>query len=218
MTNYIIHGDNIVASRQKLTQLLDKSREVIRLDGKKVDATGLKQSLESGSMFSQEKIVVLEHLNQKFIPILTTTNKCQVIIWEKKILSQPTLKKLKNFQALLFKTPKAVYGFLDSLSPQNPQPTLNIYHKQLQSTPSELTFYMLHRRISQLITAADKQTSHKLAGAPWQVNRLKTQANKFSLNSLIALQKQLSTIDYNVKTGKSILPLSSLIDLLIYDL
>jgi len=60
----ILYGDDQVASRNALNQNLDKSRqdekkELIQLDGEKLQLQELKQALESRSLFGLDKLVLI---------------------------------------------------------------------------------------------------------------------------------------------------------------
>ena len=59
----ILHGDNQVATRQKLSnQLKNFSGEKVTLDGEKINITQLIQATESSSLFGQDKLIIIENL------------------------------------------------------------------------------------------------------------------------------------------------------------
>ena len=230
--NLILHGDNVVASRQKLTEHIEEAKkkgvkEVIKLEGKTLSETQLRQALEAKSLFGADKLVVIEKLlsrqrskeKNKLVDILASDRRpptaSQIILWERKEITKANLNKLRNFQPQLFKTPPAIFKFLDSLKPNNSKQTLTYLHNGLRAQPSELVFYMLSRRVSDLIIAQDKQADALLKGAPWQKGKLKTQAQNFSLKQLTNLHTKLLDIDESIKTGSNLLPLSSQLDLLL---
>ena len=59
----ILHGDNLVASRQLLIEKIKpfkaRNAEVVKLNGAKVDLTEIQQALESQSLFGLERLVVI---------------------------------------------------------------------------------------------------------------------------------------------------------------
>lgn len=223
----ILHGDNIVASRQKLTELIQKvnkigAKEVIKLDGKTLSETQLRQALEAKSLFGADKLVVIEKLlsrqrskeKNKLVEILAPSSS-QIILWEAKSITKTALNKLKDYQALAFKTPVAIFKFLDSLKPGNSQQSLTQLHSQLSSEAPELIFYMLSRRVADLIIAQDQNASTLLKTAPWQKSRLSSQSRNFSTNQLLKLHQNLLFMDESIKTGSNLLPLNSQLDLLL---
>jgi len=74
---------------------------------------------------------------------------------------------------------------------------------------------MLSRRVSDLIIASDPKGQNLLKTAPWQKSRLISQAKAFPAKTLIALHQQLLVIDESIKTGRTLLPLTTHLDLLI---
>lgn len=237
----LIHGDNIVQSRHHLTEQIANLRkagakDVIRLDGKTITLTDLRQALESGSLFGSAKLVVIERLlshprSKEKTALINLLAKSlprnedirgyqlkatsSIILWEDKPVTATNLKLLKSFSLQLFKTPKSIFTFLDALLPKNPKITLTAFHQAINQEAPELVFYLLHRRVADLIVASDPKTVDKLPSAPWQKSRLRSQSQRFSPKELIRFHHQLLHIDTATKTGKNILPLASHLDLLL---
>jgi hypothetical protein len=212
----ILHGDNYIASRNELNEL-DKAT---KLDGKTITEADLTQALESNAMFSLGEPVIIENLltlprsknKQKLIDIVLKASDKQIHLWEKKAITPAVKKLFKTASIKEFKLTKFVYKFLDSIRPNNQTSILKLLHLTMEADAVELTFYLLHRRISQLIQAIDDP--RELKGAPWQLDSLKNQAKLFSLNQLKSFHQKLITIDFEIKTGQSHLPLASRLDLL----
>lgn len=214
----IFHGGNYVQSRQALNQHLSTSKlESDRFDGTKLNEETLTQALESNPLFKNTKLFVIENLltlprfkkKDQLLKIIIKNTEQNIFLWEKKALS-PAVKKLfikANIRE--FKLPASIFGFLDHISLKN-------YHLALINNPAELIFYLLHRRISQLIQALDDPAS--LKGAPWQLGKLKTQAKKYKLNQLISFHQKLLLLDEQVKTGQTSLSLAGRLDLLLLEL
>ena len=212
MANLIFHGDHTSASRQALNQAIkaEQGREMIKLDGSKTSDTDLHQALESQSLFGQEKLVVIDKLPVKFIDILTQyQGNTPIFIWHDKTLTPTQLKKLNNFKSQLFKIPAAIFNFLDQLN-------ISTFHQSLTTDAPEQIFYMLHRRMAQLIQAKDSPQELKLAD--WQKSRLISQAKRFTLDQLLKLHSQLLDIDIALKTGKNFLPLDRTLELWLLNL
>jgi hypothetical protein len=212
----IIHGDNYIASRLVLNQV----NQAIKLDARSISEADLTQALQSTAMFSTDEAIIIENLltlprsknKQKLIDIVLKASDKQIYLWDKKAITPATKKMFKNATIKEFKLTKFVYKFLDSIKPDNQQHILKLLHQTLEKDAVELTFYFLHRRISQLIQALDDP--RELKGAPWQIGSLKSQAKLFSLAQLKNFHQKLLTIDYEIKTGQSPLPLASRLDLL----
>lgn len=223
----ILHGDNLMASRQILTgKIKNFSGEVIRLDAKKINLTDLKQALETHSLFGQKKLVAIENLfsRQKSKEKEALTNYLKenkppnLIVWEGKTIDGRALTSFKFAQIQKLVVPTVIFKLVDSLSPQNKKNSLSWLSQCLKSQPAEMIFYMICRQINLLIIAADLGSEGLEKMAPWQKMNLVRQAKNFSLNQLIDIYRQLLEIEYQQKTGRASLPLKSQLDLLITSL
>lgn len=214
----IFHGDNYVASRQALNQELSTSKvESNRIDAADLTEERLTQILESNSMFKADKIFLIENLlslprsrqKDRLLKIILNNQTLSIFLWEKKALTPAVRKQFTKALIKEFKLPPSLFNFLDDLSLTN-------FHLALIDNPAELIFYRLHRRISQLIQAIDDPVS--LKGAPWQLNKLKTQVKKYSLEQLLNFHKKLLTLDEQIKTSQNIISLAGRLDLLLLEL
>ena len=221
------HGSDQLISRQQLfdltNQAKEEEKEIIKLNGLRVNLTEVLQALQSSSLFDQQRLIIIENLfsrpkskeKEKIIKFLKKEKiTADLVFWEKKEISGRTLRWLpKNWQIKKFKTAAIIFKFLDSFKPSNNQETINLLHQCLKQQSPEMVFYMLARQIKNLILAKDLGKKG-LVGAPWQKGKLVKQANYFTLNQLISLYKQLLKMDTYLKTGKSLMPLEWQLDIL----
>lgn len=228
---YFLHGDHQIASREKLNQLLAAARvdkkEVIQLDGVKINQNQLLQALESSSLFGQDKLIIVEGLfsrspsREKDAMVKYLKKEAiepDLIFWEKKSIPGTTTRWLpKNWQFEEFKTPVAIFKFLDSFKPKSEKILLTLLRDCIKKDSAEMVFYMLARRLHDLIIAKDLGKSG-LRGAPWQIGKLLHQAGNFTLEQLTQLYQKLLQIDTDIKTGQTLMPLDWQLDLLIVNL
>jgi len=217
----IFHGDNYVQSRQalnqSLAQLSTSKVESSRFDAQNLTEEALTQALESNPLFHTPKLFVINNLltlprsqtKENLIKIVLNNPDSSIFLWEKKVLTPTVKKQFAKAVIKEFKLPASLFNFLDNL-------TLTNFHLALINNPAELIFYLLHRRISQLIQVLDDPGSIK--GAPWQIGKLKIQAKKYSLDQLLDFHHQLLTLDEQAKTSQSILSLAGCLDLLLLEL
>lgn len=224
---YLIHGQNLVLSRKFLTEKIKEfSGEIIRLDGEKIDLTELKQTLESGSLFGKDKLIIVENLfsrrpsiiKDELIEYCRLSHPTNLIIWEGKEIDGRKLRSIPPQNVNHFALNKVIFKFLDSISPGNQKVTLNFYHQCLPQDPPELIFYLLSQRIRDLIIIKDLGEEGIARLAPWQKKKLAYQAKRFTLEQLSALYRELLRIDWEQKTGRAPLDLSSQLDLLLASL
>ena len=203
----LLHGDNTIASRKELEfyKARAKGKEIIVLDGTKVDKTSLIQALESKSLLGEERLIIIESLlggkrKPIFLDTLEENKNQEIILWERKEITKLTLEKLpKNIIIKLFKFEKILFKFLESIRPKNTKNLLFLYQETLKKEEPELIFYMLIRQIRNLILAKDGISQL----STWQTLRLTNQARYFTMEQLLDLYQKLLTIDIGQKTGSS---------------
>jgi DNA polymerase III delta subunit len=224
----ILHGDNLILSRQALMAQKNiarqKNLEVVELAAKNLELSDLKQALESFSMFGSSRLVVIENLfsipksktRDQLLDYLKTAHFVgEVIIWEKKTIDGRTLRAFSNrAKVLLFKLSPWLFKFLDSFQPQQPKMILSLFHQTTETEPVEMVFYLFCRRIRDLIIARDLGYQGLAKMAPWQRTKLVSQAKKFTLSELLGLYRRLLKVDQEQKTGLAVLPLEQTLDVL----
>jgi DNA polymerase III delta subunit len=217
--NYFLHGDYHLQSRIFLLDLIDKAKElnkeVIELNGEKIDLNELIQATMSNSLFGGEKVIVIENLFSRRKSTLLDDilnwlknyeESNELIFWEKKKIGKVAQRKLpKNITVKEFKTPVIVFKLVDLLSPKNKKQTLIMLEKALITDPAEFLFVMIARQIRLMIMA---KGGEKLKGAPWMIGKWKKQASEFEMESLINSYQKLYKIDKEIKTGKTLMPLA----------
>ena len=223
----IIHGENNLISRKRLSEkTASYKNEIIRLDGNKICLSEVKQALESYSLLSQDKLVVIENLfsrrpgkeKEEILDYLKNNAFNNLIIWERKKIDGRTLASFRKEKIEKYDLSTVIFKFLDSFWPGNQKNSLFYFHQCLKSEPPEMIFFLFCRLISQLIIALDLGEKGLEKMAPWQKSKLIRQAKKFSLEKLISLYRNFLEIDFSIKSGASPIPLASLLDLLIASL
>jgi len=230
----ILHGENIVLSRKRLTEKIGEFKtrlkgstlqkgEIIRLEGKTTNLTELKQAVESGSLFGQERLVVIENIfscrpskeKEEILGYLKKNNPENLIIWEGKTIDGRVLTPFSGVKVEKFALTPIIFKFLDSLAPGNQKNSLFLLHQCLNQELPEMVFYMLARQVRLLIIAADLGEKGLSNLSEWQRVKFLRQAKKFNLGQLLHLYRQLLKIDWQQKTGETPLSLASQLDLLI---
>jgi hypothetical protein len=227
----IIHGDDIVSSRNYYISQRQKSQNPVILAGDNLALSDLMQSLEGGSLFNEEKDIFIENFfsskktNPSFKEIIAYVDKqdrgANMFFWENSELSKTELAVFKKTAAKLFKIPKNLFGFLDNIRPGNID-SVKQFHELLSQTAEELIFFMIIRQFRLLLAVSDLEVKNPIDElkrlAPWQMGKFKAQAKLFGIDKLIATYQKLSEIDLNSKSGKLATTLTQAIDFLLVDL
>lgn len=227
MAIVILHGDNQVESRKRLSFLISAAKkkgfDIRRLEGKGLIPNDLLLAGRSQSLLGDNILVVVEDfltLSKKapdFLGNASQNPEATFVFWESKPLSASILKKLPpGAKAEEFKIPRVIFKFLDSLVPGNTKASLELFHAALKESQEEFIFTMLARQVRLLIWA--KEDPEGLNLPSWQKTRLLKQAEKISKVQLRLLHGKLLEIDRENK--KSQLPegLSSSLELLLLSL
>ncbi len=213
MKAIVLHGENTVASREKLNSLIDqlkeKDVEIIRLDEPKKDELILKS--KSQGLFEENKCLIVEGYlaSAKDFSGIPETD---TIYWEKRKLPPTTLKKVSGFSIQEFPLPSSLFPLLDNVFPGNTKRLITLYEGGKETLEAELVFAMLTRTTRMLLWAKIDPDSLVVPG--WQRGKLLSQANKFTEQELRNLNSKLLEIDRASKTSKLPENLSSSLELL----
>ncbi|MCC6710966.1 MAG: hypothetical protein IT416_01285 [Candidatus Pacebacteria bacterium] len=220
----ILHGENTIKSRDRLTQLVTdlkvKNQEIIRLEAKKLDLPQLDEMLLKNNLFGNQEVLIIEELHSlpkskkkdELINKIANNNQKDIILWEKRDLTITMLKKFSQAKMEQFKLTNALFSWLDLFHHQTPiKQNLQALKKAIQNNGDYMCFIMLARQISLLIYAKD---GGQVKGAPFMISKLKKQAQAFSLEKLLQLHKQLFELDQQMKSSKNFLTLEQALDVL----
>lgn len=221
----LIHGDNQVASRQQLSDLIAAAKQagqlIQTLEANQLDRATLEAALLGDSLFGESKTLVIEGLfslpksNKKDELIsLISVAEIDIILWDKKSVGKLEQKKLPpQTQVQEHKISQKLWTFLDQLQPGpvHHQKLLPLLHQSIASESAEFVLLMLARQIRLLLQVKDNDPALKLA--PFMLAKLRQQAQRFSLTQLLNLHHQLYQLDQQLKRSTSLLKLEAQLDL-----
>lgn len=225
----IIHGENQVASRKKLGELVSEAKkqnqEIVNLEAEKMDRAKLESTLLSDSLFGGSKILIIECLHSlpkskkkdEFIDLISSAS-IDMILWEKKLLSKTDLKKLPSTTPVFeFKITVKLWSLLDHLStnPKSKSAILKLLNESVNSDGAEFVFLMIARQIRMLIQVKEGQVGKM---APFMLAKLNKQAQEFNLAKLLHVHQELHQIDQKQKQSTSLLGLDAELDLLLLNM
>jgi hypothetical protein len=225
----LIHGDDTVSSRNFYISKKKQAAAPVTLEADRITLTDLIQALSGGGLFAEEKDIFIESLLTKkkksaeltaILAELVSQTDANIYLWEGKELEKRTITSLKNVSNQLFKLPQSLFQFLDSLGPKNTR-QLILFHKTIETTESEMVFFMLirHFRLLLALSSPTADPIDEVKGiAPWQQTKLQKQMKLFTPDQLKRAYHKLYEIDLGVKTGSSPLPLISSIDIFLLEL
>lgn len=225
----IIHGNDTALSRKYFLYEKQKQTDALLLDADKVNLTDLAQIFEGGGLFGESKYLFIEQLLTKrkksadFKDILTYlqhhATEHTIVLWEGKELERGSLNILKNATVKAFKLPQTLFQLLDNLTPGNGKLLIKLFHQTIETTETEMVFFMLIRQIRLLLALSDESAEEidEIKRLTWQRSKLQKQASLFRKKRLKALYDKLFAIEVGQKTGTLNAPLISTIDFLLLE-
>lgn len=222
----VIHGDNLVASRNRLTDLYSEfSKEglaVVTLPAQKETIEQIMLAAQTNSLLGEERVVIVAEFfsgkgkSEKGKENLEKLSGI-IVFWQSSQLSKSQLAGLpKTWKIEHFRIPQTVFKLLDALVPTNTKLVITILHQILEHEPEQLVLSMLSWHVRQLIWAkVDPQT---LNLPNWRKEKLTSQAARFTKEQLFTFHTKLLELDRSQKTGTAPLPFLPSLDFLIVNL
>lgn len=193
----VLHGEDTEKSYERLVKFVDsaKSRgwEII---SDELPATP--------SLFGVERLIVYRDYKLLTKADIKKFAKSEgtLAIYHQGILPQIFLKSLsKDVRVEKFDLPKLLFVFLESIYPGNEKRCVKLLHDLTKNTAIELVFYMMTRHLRDLYWVLTDSDSMPIPS--WRLSRLKSQANKFGVDRIKQMIRELSRIDIEIKTGVS---------------
>lgn len=220
----VIHGDDIAASRNKLSEYLVAFPFATRFDGKKNEPSEVVLSFEEQGLFESKRLIVIENFASilaEISPKLTKyarDSNTTIVLWQGALLDRKSAEKIKSAQVLLFALPKHFYPFLDGLYPRNHMRLHDLLTVLTQESSAEQIFYTAIKRIRALLMlkagrVADFKELRLMSS--WQVKKLQMQAALWSDRELISFYKVLFNAEFMMKTSTLPMPLIQHLDFLL---
>ncbi len=220
---YILHGDDIVTSRKKLSELTSEFKSVTYLDAEKIGNTDIVQTLSSSDLFLDKKCIVIEKilkLPKKELDALlelvdSFDSSITLILWNNTELSKVFLGKFKDATIESFILPKLFFTFLDNLSPNSVSQEIELLSRMV-NVEAEQIFYAMIKRIRNMLMIKSNSNSDDLTKmSPWQLGKIKEQSLKWKVEELEKIYKDLFDLEVKMKSGGLMLPLKKHLDILL---
>lgn len=228
----IIHGDDIVSSRNFFTQEKTKFPNHQTLTDSYA-VSDIAQALER-SLFGDETVIFIENLltrkkskeKEDIIAYIAKQKSNNTIyLWEDAEIPQKTIQLFTHVQSRLFKLPKLLFTFLDTLSPKNGNKLVILFHKVIEQADADFVFAMIARQFRLLLSCHPKLSEESSDTidevkrlAQWQISKLTKQRSFFTDAQLLSNYQKLLAIETSLKTGTLSLSLTQAIDFFLLDL
>jgi hypothetical protein len=224
----IIHGDDIVSSRNFYYELKQRLPNVVYINGENIIYNDFFQATQNESLFGNEHIFIENFFSKnksedfkKIIEYINRNKNLNIVFFENTKLSKNSLSLIKNAELKLFSIPEKMFFFLDNLKPGNSKTLLKLFNDLKKQASDEFIYFMIVRQFRLLLAVSgfDKTTIDEVKKlALWQTGKLKAQAKLFGIEKLKLIYSKLYEIDSAQKSGKLATTLTQAIDFLLADL
>lgn len=201
MNLLLLHGSAKAASRKKLIEIkqkFDQNNVVVFEEG--TDLQTILGSLATPSLFSDERLIILENPSEDFTNYLLPTTNYQLILWFDHEVSskKPIMEWVKKAKGELLYFPEAkevsVFPFLDYLAAKDKKAFLELNKLKNAGFDNQyfitMVFYLLRNLVSTPKTAPQ-----------FVKDKLIRQRKNFSLEKITSLYKEIIEIDFKIKSG-----------------
>jgi len=186
---YIFHGNHSAQSYSDFSEILNnyKLHEKFHQNSKNLEIDSLNRFINTPSLFSETKVVILENLFSLLKPQLDAVSKLinshpnlDYLFWQDKKIETIKLKLFPKSTVKFYVLPEVLFSTLDSIRPQNKIDFVKKYKNLTSALPFELILF-------------------------WFKNHLRRQLTTYSKFSPPVLKEaylNLIELDYKSKTGK----------------
>ena len=208
---YLLHGENVSASREALLELKKdySSNSVSVFDAKKFDEDEFLRVCQSVPLLGEKRLIVVEGKPRK--SLIVNRESCEandVAFWvgEKLKPSNKLFKQVKELDGQIrhFKPaiPKHVFGFLDALGYKNKEKSFLELHRLLDQGESPV--YLLTMMVWQIRNLLKVKLSvgggPKPKMSPFVLRKAKSQVKNFEEEKLVGIFRNLLKAEISLKT------------------
>ena len=206
---YLLHGENVSASRQALLDLKKNysSDSVSVFDGKNFDEDEFVRVCKTPSLLSGRRLIVIEGKPPATCYLLlATSSAADVVFWlgEELKSSDKLFKQVKelggqirNFREVV---PKHVFGFLDALGYKNKKKAFLELHRLLDQGEAPLYLLTMMAWAARNLLNVKLQNPNVKKMNPFVRRKTQVQAENFEEEELVGIFRKLLEVEVKIKT------------------
>lgn len=222
---YLIHGDDNISSRKRLTDITSGFAGVIYLSADKSTAVDVLSALSSTDMFQVEKCIVIEKISKlpkieldRLLPAFEKAAKDRniaVVLFQDSELTKLQVGKFKTALVESFMLPKLFFQFLDTFTPKNMAAEIHLL-SQMTTMDEMQIFYALVKRVRHMLLVKSNGVFEELSKmSPWQLGKIQTQSARWKKEELERVYSELFKLEKDLKSSGLMLPLKKHLDIVI---
>jgi len=171
---YIFHGDHNAQSYTAFCERLNNydKHEKFHQSGKNIDPDSLDNFLNTPSLFSETKVVILDNpfslLKPPFDKIVKLINShpdFDYLLWQDKKIEAAKLKLFPQAKIEIFTLPETLFTCLNAIRPKNKADFSKKYQQLMTTFPLELALFWFKNTLRRQLTTYSKFSENNLKKA-----------------------------------------------------
>ena len=196
---YIIHGDDIVSSRNYLNSLKKQYQDVLSLEGPKITPTEFLNVAANQLLFPKKTIVVVENYTgpEKIFDMDTSLD--TAFWWPKALQKIPSADKVLQFKS---QSAFGIFKYTDSVGLKQTKESLTLLNRLLEErVPAEKIIAMLTRQIRMIGQVLDGG-EEKASSSEFIRKKLDQQAKNWDIRKIQESLMVVFSVDIKIKKGE----------------
>jgi len=171
---YIFHGDHNAQSYTAFSQVINKydKHEKFHQSGKNIDPDSLDNFLNTPSLFSETKVIILDNpfsllkpSLDKIVKLINSHPDFDYIFWQDKKIEAAKLKLFPQAKIEVFALPELLFTCLNAIRPKNKVDFSKKYQQLMISFPLELALFWFKNTLRRQLTTYSKFSESNLKKA-----------------------------------------------------
>lgn len=171
---YIFHGDHNAQSYTAFSESLNNynKHEKFHQNGKNIDLDSLDNFLNTPSLFSETKVVILDNIFSlpkpqldKIIKLVNSHSDFDYLFWQDKKIEAAKLKLFPKAEIKIFTLPELLFSCLNAIRPKNKLDFTKKYQELMTTFPLELALFWFKNTLRRQLTSYSKFPENELKKA-----------------------------------------------------
>lgn len=194
---YVIHGEDLISSRNYLRNLKKNYQNVVSLAGEKLSLQEFNEKVFNQNLFPGKTLILVENFSGR-IPFPTNSSTDIVFWWPKTILDLPDADKILHFKDNFS---YGIFKFADSVGQRQANTSMVLLNRLLEErSPPEKIIAILSRQLKLIAQVLDGRAD-KVSTSSFVRKKLIDQSKFWNLKKIQEGFTLLFQTDLKIKKG-----------------
>ena len=196
---YVIHGDDLVSSRNYLNSLKSQYQEVINIEDKKNSAAEYLDTVINQPLFNKKTLIILENYggSEKIYELQTALD--LAFWWPRSLQNVPTADKVVHFRN---QSAFGIFRYADSIGQRQERTALVLLEKLIEEkVPAEKITAMLARQVKLIGQILDGELD-RVSSSEFVRKKLYQQSKNWDFRRIQEALMLMFSVDIKIKRGE----------------